>query len=36
VSVPFERSRSAGDMLVGWDGGHGPVIFPRGGVGGKR
>ena len=36
VSVPFEGSRPAGDMLVGWDGGHGPVIFPRGGVGGKR
>jgi hypothetical protein len=35
VSVPLEGSRSAGDVLVGWDGGHEPVIFPRGVVGCK-
>jgi hypothetical protein len=35
VSVPLEGSRSAGDVFVGWDGGHGTVIFPRGGAGGK-
>jgi hypothetical protein len=35
VSVPLEGSRSAGDVLVGWDEGHEPVIFPRGVVGRK-
>jgi hypothetical protein len=35
VSVPLEGSRSAGHVLVGWDGGHETAIFPRGGVGSK-
>jgi hypothetical protein len=35
VSVPLEGSRSAGHVLVGWDGGHERTIFPRGGVGSK-